>query len=152
MANISVQLIAICIVNNSSLIGDRTYPLDKSSEYLFAGFGMKSPGESGKANFGFSKFVFDIEGYIRSEKGAFLSKVSGEYSDVAQLEPPMIQILVLEHLVHTGCEEAALTFFRSAVAPLIPFEKKKKVVISEESIIQSLGRSKRRKGNNCLGS
>jgi hypothetical protein len=139
-------------VNNSSLIGDRTYPLDKSSEYLFAGFGMKSPGESGKANFGFSKFVFDIEGYIRSEKGAFLSKVSGEYSDVAQLEPPMIQILVLEHLVHTGCEEAALTFFRSAVAPLIPFEKKKKVVISEESIIQSLGRSKRRKGNNCLGS
>lgn len=121
--------------------------MDKSSEYLFAGFGMKSPGESGKANFGFSKFAFDIEGYIKAEKSAFLSLVSSGYSDVAQLEPPMIQILVLEHLVHTGCEEAALTFFRTAVAPLIPFEKKKKVVVSEESIMHALGKSKRRKGN-----
>lgn len=111
---------------------------------------MKSPGESGKANFGFSKFEFDIEGYIRLEKLAFLHKVSLEHSESVQLAPPMIQILVLEHLVHTGREDAALAFFRAAIAPLIPLEKKRKVYVTEESIILSLGKSKRRKGTMYL--
>lgn len=53
-----------CVVNLGWHVGEKAYPLDKSSEALYAGFGMKSPGESGSANFGFSSFAFDIEGYI----------------------------------------------------------------------------------------
>lgn len=127
----------VFFTRNGTYLGDRTYPLSTSPDPLYAAFGMKSPGEAATANFGFNPFTFNIELYILAQQQEYTA-VRIAQIDHKLVEPPLVELLVLKHLVHTGCESSALAFFRAAFAGLrAPF--------SEEELRSMLERSQLRR-------
>lgn len=127
----------VFFTKNGSYLGDRTYPLSTSPDLLYAAFGMKSPGEAALANFGFSPFTFNVEAYILAQQEEYTDGRTARI-DQRLVEPPLVELLVLKHLVHTGCEASALAFYRAAFAGLrAPF--------SEEELKAMLQRSRMRR-------
>lgn len=127
----------VFFTKNGCYVGDRRYPLDSSSDALYAAVGLKSKDETVLANFGFRPFAFDIEAYVRSNQAAY-SQAAMLTVEPSLVDSPVTELLVLRHLIHTGCEQAALSFFRTALNSF-------KTEMTEEGIVATLMRSKLRR-------
>lgn len=103
----------VFFTKNGAFVGENPYPLSCSKDHLYAGFGMKSPGECVKANFGFEDFAFDIKEYISRHQKAHTDAILKSIP-VGNLQSPSLELLVLRHLIHSGCEETVHSFCRSA--------------------------------------
>lgn len=131
----------VFFTKNGSYIGDKTYPLCQSNDALYAAFGMKSAGECGMANFGSVGFAFDIDSYIHSQQIQYSEEMACKI-DRSLLDPPVVPLLVLKHLVHMGCEQSVRKFYRAAFGV---FEADPRVPFSEAGLVKLLERSKMRR-------
>lgn len=131
----------VFFTKNGSYIGDKTYPLCQSNEALYAAFGMKSARECGMANFGSVGFAFDIDSYIHSQQIQYSEEMACKI-DRSLLDPPVVPLLVLKHLVHMGCEQSVRKFYRAAFGV---FEADPRVPFSEAGLVKLLERSKMRR-------
>ncbi len=98
---------------------------------------MKSPCEAASANFGFNPLAFNIEEYILKEQKIFTEKQLSSVS--TPVDPPVIELLVLKHLIHQGCEKTTIAFYRSTFSPF------SECPLSEADILNVLDRAKLRK-------
>jgi len=128
----------VFFTKNGNYLGDTAYPLSTSGDQLYAAFGMKSPGESAQANYGLAPFSFDIEGYIQKQQRGYSQEKSSMITD-DRLGPNLLPLLILGHLIHSGCEKTALSFFKKTFTGLgaSPF--------SEAELIKALEKSRLRK-------
>jgi hypothetical protein len=84
----------------------------KNTEY-YPSIGIKKPGEHLRANFGRSRFVFDIDGMMAEEQRHIRNQINK--ADVKSLHPPddentLIQKLVSQYLAHEGYVETSKAF------------------------------------------
>jgi len=80
---------------------------------LYPSIGIKKPGEHLRANFGRSRFVFDIDGMMAEERKHIRNQIT--QADVTSLHPPddentLIQKLVSQYLAHEGYVETSKAF------------------------------------------
>ncbi|KAL9086399.1 MAG: hypothetical protein Q9159_004175 [Coniocarpon cinnabarinum] len=86
---------------------------DIKHDGLYPTIGFKRPNDHIRVNFGQTPFVFDIDGYVRSEKDAIRREIERE--DVSHLhnskqEHLLEQELIAQYLAHDGYIEAAKAF------------------------------------------
>jgi hypothetical protein len=84
----------------------------KNAEY-YPSIGIKKSGEHLRANFGRSRFVFDIDGMMAEERRYIRNQINK--ADVKTLHPPddentLIQKLVSQYLAHEGYVETSKAF------------------------------------------
>jgi hypothetical protein len=84
----------------------------KNTEY-YPSIGIKKSGEHLRANFGRSRFVFDIDGMMAEERRHIRNQIN--QADVKNLHPPddentLIQKLVSQYLAHEGYVETSKAF------------------------------------------